>query len=525
MRVLKHSYFFIFFIYLQGAFASDIVILNNNTSEIYLSRKYTDYFEDPSRSLLISDITQFENRGLFFKPSIGPDLVNTNSNSAYWVRFSIKNISSKSFRLELFDFDIDEVSLFSKNAKGRFIERKAGFLLPFTQREVKHKNISFSIELTKNEEYTFYMRFFSKRQNVLEPVVRSTEKMLNYSISEYILLGIYYGLLLLMIFYNLLYFIFLKKLHYLFYVLYVGGILIYQMSRNGTGFQYIWGNLPLINSYSDAIGLFIGISSMLFFAIYFLELKTRNIFLRDILLYAFGVRIILFGLELYAPLQFHWEIIDLLFVQLVLFFGYLEFKKGYKPAKWYVLAYTILDVAFIITWLERNTWIESSVLTVYSLNVGTVAQFIFLSISIGESIKETFKQRNEAQSLLLQEYKRNNELKEKINFELEQKVKERTLELEERNNEVLKQKAEIDAINDNLESLVKKRTQQLEERNNRISEYAFSNSHLVRGPLARILGLVSIAEHEPNVLKLIEENARELDVVIGEMTEILAAKN
>jgi len=526
MRVFVHSFSFLFsFIFLSNSLvvsASETAILEKNTTDVYISRQYADYFEDVSAALFISDIVQFENKSSFFKASTASDFINTNLGSAYWLRFRIKNTSDKAFRLELFDFDIDEVSLFSRNEKGGFIERKAGFVYPFSKREVQHKNISFSIAIPKNETSTFYMRFYSKRHNVLEPVIRSTEEVLNYSISEYILFGIYYGLLLLMIFYNLLYFIFLRKLHYLFYVLYVCGILIYQMSRNGTGFQYVWGHFPQINSYIDNVGLFVGISSMLFFAIYFLELKTRNLFLRNVLLSAFGLRIILLVFEMHVPVHFQWEIFDLLFVQLVLFVGYLEYKRGYRPAKWYVMAYAILDIAFIITWLEQLTWLESGILTVYSLNIGTVLQFVFLSISIGESIKETYNQRNEAQQLLLQEYKRNNDLQEQVNKELEQKVKERTLELEERNDVVLKQKVEIDAINDNLEVMVRKRTKQLEDKNSRIKEYAFSNSHIVRGPLARILGLVSIAEHEPKVIELIEKNAKELDIVIKEMTQILA---
>ncbi len=99
-------------------------------------------------------------------------------------------------------------------------------------------------------------------------------------------------------------------------------------------------------------------------------------------------------------------------------------------------------------------------------------------------------------------------------------------ELKDRNDEIEAQKSEIDSINDHLEELVHYRTQQLESRNNRIREYAFSNSHLVRGPLARILGLTNILEKEPelhkNVLPMIQESAIELDGVIKEITVILA---
>lgn len=503
---------------------SEIVVLRDNLDEVYVSRQYVDFFEDASAKLKLQDIIKLERTPGAFKVSTVPDLVNTNKASVYWIRFKVYNQGEKAYRIELFDFDIDEISLFSQNRAGLFQEKKAGYVFPFSLREVGHKNVSFRIAIPQHDSATFYMRFYSKRHNVLEPVIRSTDRAMSYSLSEYILFGIYYGLLLLMIFYNALYFIFLRKLHYLFYVLYVSGILIYQMSQNGTGFQYLWCEYPALNPYIDNIGLFIGIGAMLLFSIYFLELGTRNLVRRNLLLYAFGARVLMFVLEMLFPMQFHWEVLDLLFVQLVLVVGFLEYKAGYRPAKWYVIAYAILDVAFIVSWLERIGWLASGIHTVYSLNIGTVVQFVFLSISIGESIKETYKQKNEAQQMLLLEYKRNNELQERINQELEQKVKERTLQLEERNNEVLRQKDEIDAINDNLEELVRKRTQQLEDRNNRIREYAFSNSHLVRGPLARILGLVSIVGHDPKAMELIGENAKELDNVIKEMTEILAEK-
>ena len=80
-------------------------------------------------------------------------------------------------------------------------------------------------------------------------------------------------------------------------------------------------------------------------------------------------------------------------------------------------------------------------------------------------------------------------------------------------------------MNDNLEELVKRRTNQLEERNQKIQEYSFSNSHLVRGPLARILGLTHLARLENCIdleqLKLIEDNAKDLYDIIRKMTRIL----
>ena len=55
---------------------------------------------------------------------------------------------------------------------------------------------------------------------------------------------------------------------------------------------------------------------------------------------------------------------------------------------------------------------------------------------------------------------------------------------------------EMEATNANLEQLVKNRTAIIENQNLRLREYAYFNSHRVRGPLARILGLVLLIDYE-----------------------------
>ena len=51
-------------------------------------------------------------------------------------------------------------------------------------------------------------------------------------------------------------------------------------------------------------------------------------------------------------------------------------------------------------------------------------------------------------------------------------------------------------INKNLEQRVHERTKYLELQNKQLSEYAYINAHLLRGPLCSILGLVQLLEHE-----------------------------
>ena len=97
-------------------------------------------------------------------------------------------------------------------------------------------------------------------------------------------------------------------------------------------------------------------------------------------------------------------------------------------------------------------------------------------------------------------------------------------------NQQLQQKSqEITSLNQNLEALVLDRTQELEKRNQQLAEYVFTNSHRVRGPIARILGLMQIhesngfnsEEEQAQLFKFIHRAAKEDDAVVYEISERL----
>lgn len=67
-------------------------------------------------------------------------------------------------------------------------------------------------------------------------------------------------------------------------------------------------------------------------------------------------------------------------------------------------------------------------------------------------------------------------------------------EIEKINKQLKKSNDEIMDINLHLESRVKERTKNLEEQNQQLSEYAYINAHLLRAPMCSILGLVQLME-------------------------------
>ncbi len=375
-----------------------------------------------------------------FIPSTAQDLINTNISSAYWLRFKLKDNSSQIFRIELFDYNIDEISIYYPTRDGRYITKEAGFNYTFSQREINHKNVSFKIPPSIDSSYT-YIRFFSEKKNVLEPMVRSYDHTLNYAINEYIFFGLVYGLLLLIILYNFIYFVVLNKAYYLYIILYGIGILIYIMSHDGTGFQYIWNNYPAINNYTGEIGLTISTISLLLFTNSFLQLKELNKTYFNIIQWSIYAKILLFIIQLIFTNYKILEVFDLTFTLLLLWLAVKLYLEKIHSARWLVVGYSVLNLSFIITALERTTLIPSSLFTVYASNFGIILQFLLLSIGIAETVKQVYKEKAQGQEKLIIQLWKNERLSEKVNRELEQKVKERTIELDNLN-ESLKKKDE-----------------------------------------------------------------------------------
>jgi tetratricopeptide (TPR) repeat protein len=90
---------------------------------------------------------------------------------------------------------------------------------------------------------------------------------------------------------------------------------------------------------------------------------------------------------------------------------------------------------------------------------------------------------------------------------------------------------EINKLNENLEVRVQERTEEIRQQNQMLVEYAFFTAHEVRGPLARILGLVDLVKvkelnHErEEIISRLQIAANELDEIIRTVSRKLEDKS
>lgn len=119
----------------------------------------------------------------------------------------------------------------------------------------------------------------------------------------------------------------------------------------------------------------------------------------------------------------------------------------------------------------------------------------------------------------------------RTNSKYEEKLKKTNIELNETQWELIAKNEEYEAINRNLEALVEERTRVIESKNRQIIDYANINAHKVRGPLARIMGLINISvysnnpEELKNIFEKLKSPSQELNIIIEEINKTLEEGN
>lgn len=393
------------------------VVMQQDHGDVFVTKNRIAYLEDSTCHLSFEEVRGSDR----FRVNHQRQLGNVHIRSTYWLHFWVHNRSDNPhFRIELYDFDINEVSVFLPTVDGRYHQESSGYSKPFSARKVKHKNPGFDMHITAGDSQEVYLRIKSNQINSLKPVIRPYHRFVEYGLKEYWLLGIFNGLMLLMLLYNFIYFILLRAMHFLYYVLYGFGMFVYLNTTNGIGFQFFWPDYPEINPLLRGLALSFSIVFLLLFSQSYLEIKDRNKGAYQVTQWAIALKLLICVLQEFIafPVLFTW--IDFLFFQFVLCLWLVLFKPDYSKIKWHLASFAALNLGVFITSCEYYEWIGSSVFTVYALNMGVILQFIFLSIGLAESIRDSYIERNKVLTELLimrekNESLRLTELKQQMN--------------------------------------------------------------------------------------------------------------
>jgi ribosomal protein L37E len=438
---------FLFYILLY----STPFVIQPGTKELELRMVDMEFYEDKTKKITFNEVRKSEfqfrfNKDLTYVPQ---DYVTSH---AYWVKvdFEIPE-GTESYLVEFFDQTIDSLTVYLRHESTvDFTKFEMGDMLPFQKKQIAHKN--FELQLTTVGKYTMYFRVVSHEYADIRLAIRSYGWFVKYAVAEYFLYGIFYGMILIISLYNILIFTAIREEKYLYYTFYILSVGFFAVSVDGIGYQYIWQNSPQWNQIAHGVGLFLLIFFAILFSRKFLSLSIRSPKMDKLLLLVLGLRILWF---LYALLinqaVFQYRNIELIPL-IIIFIGSIStYQRGYKPARFFIVAFGFLFLGFILKAMLMLNVIPFYIISYYSLHICFVFEMLFLSFALSDRVRILKETRDKAHKRIILQHEQSGKLKDKMNEILEQQVAERTTELLDKNKLLQTQKLEISEINSLLD--------------------------------------------------------------------------
>ena len=451
-----------------AATPEDTLVIDPALPNFYLEENFYSMLEDPTGRLSIADIRMPALAGRFQALSSARHPPNIQHlRSAYWLRITMRHspAQTNAWYLELYDSHIGQ-AVFFRPAAGPFPPGAAlpydsvatGANLPFATRPHPYKNFLFDLPARPGQTVTYYLRLRSDTRTSFRAMLHSDSGFIPEMTGQYWLLGLFYGILTIMVLYNLILFFFLKERTYLYYVLYVVSGTLLFLSEDGLGFQYLWPGGPVLNHF---VGASAPVLLLLTFATYasgFLDTALRLPALHRLGRWVVGVStglLVLDAAVVHSGFSF-W--LYLLPYGLLYYAAFRAYRSGLRPARYLLLAQAL--VASSLTFLiMRKLGINfyNNAYTVYSLYVAFVMEVVILSYALGEKLKglmdmtlltqnrllKQLRKKHQAQDRLVEQMRENQLLKDRLNTELEGLVALRTTELRRQHETVAAQNREL----------------------------------------------------------------------------------
>jgi hypothetical protein len=439
--------------------AQHVVLIDDQITERNFMPNELTYYVDPSNALTVEDISSAQFAGKF-QSHPGYQNKDFDVNASYWIRIPVQHRkgSRKIWLLEFYDQTIDRIEAYVP-APGGYERHVLGDSQPFVERTFRHKNFEIVLDTRSNNVKVYYFRIQSHEFADIRIALRSADRFISYALNEYFLFGTFYGMILIISVYNLLVFLAIREVKNIYYIFYLLSVAAYAMSYDGIGFQYLWPRHPEFNDFAVAITLYSVILWALIFTRRFLNTRANAPALDKALVGMIVARSVFFvtELSLFSHLL-SYRNIEIIPLSLIFYTGIHVWNKGYRPARFFVIAYGILFAGFFVRTLVYFNLLPFTTPLHYSLHIAFVLEMVFLTFALGDRIRILKDMRDRALRRIIQQHEVNMQLKDKVTLELEQKVQERTLalnaknrELEETNCKLEQQSREINQINSMLD--------------------------------------------------------------------------
>ncbi len=407
------------------------VVLSNEFTRLSLGQGL-EILEDPTASLTLDGAIHSQSWGISRQDVLSFGF----SGSAYWVRFELENPTSQDLPLivELGSPLITEATLYlsqppkSPKAEG-FRALHTGAETPAASRPLDHSALLFSFDVPANSTVQAYLYARSKSL-LLIPITLSTQNAYIESNNVSALwLGTFFGLLLSIAAYHLIIYFSTKEIAYFYYSLFCFSLMGIYLSLQGVTANYLFPENPERFERLLNVTHYVSIFASVMFSYHVLACDECKRICGKLLK---TVAIACIPLALISPLMETALSVKLVFaasyisIGVTVYSNIMRWLDGYPPAKFLLIGALIAHAGTVISLASSSGHLPSNAFTTYSSYIGISIMSMVLAFTLSYRINLDKQLSDRTQKQML-------EAQQRLTGELNERIKERTQELEEAN--------------------------------------------------------------------------------------------
>lgn len=357
------------------------------------------------------------------------------SKNAHWLRFNIRNNSDEPQLLLSVPYaEIDEIDLYLVGEGMIRHLARTGRSRDITERKGHDHEFMFDLPVAPGQRAEFLLRVRGFKP-IHVPLMVSDQRAGAQARSERnMFFGAYAGIMLVMALYNLFVYFSTRDKSYFFYVLYILVISAAQLTFLGLGPTEVFGGSAWLGSRYSILFALLAVVLGMEFARRFIGTKVIVPKLHKFVpvfyvLVGLNMALYLFG-DPWVGYQVAqaitgWTAIYLLVLTIT------AWRKGSRAAGFFLLAWAAFLIGVVVFILKDAGGLPFTQMTQYAMPFGSAVEGVLLSFALADRINVLRKEKERSQAQALASAQENARITRDQNVILEQKVTERTEQLQQ----------------------------------------------------------------------------------------------
>jgi len=356
-----------------------------------------------------------------------------------WIKFTLKNTTNKRVT-KILEYANPLTTHISFYDLSNDVVYKDG-LFQINQ-ERKTVNPFFNIELESLEKKTYYLKLSSNiTAMIVQLKIWDKQTFYNHELKHQSILQLFFGAMLILALYNLFIYLFSKDISYLFYVLYIFGVIIHQLAYTGIFDIYFLSQNNIVSLVNNAVFISLFPVVMLsFFIKYFLRFnRYKKIY---IILNMMIPIVIIFSLlfVFYPELNLYRNLLSMILVCYLIFITIYMVLKRNRQAYFILVGWILIGSASLLMYLNSTGIFNIYHYFPYFIEFAFISEALLFSLALADKINRLQYEKDSInKKLIVQKETEKERLKVEVKIktkELQKALNEQTTLLQELNHRV-----------------------------------------------------------------------------------------